>query len=377
MYDDRQIDDAVAAGALTPEAAAALRAHVAGNAAAGTTAAASDPDEERFRLVTGFNDIFVSIAILLLVTAVWWIASGLVPERTWSGADAQFPDLMRTVWLRWGVSGLAVAATSWGLAEYFTRRRRMALPSILLLLIFAYSLALGLYALASVIVVQDPGSAGVGASWQRMLAVAGAGTALGTWAHWRRFHVPITVAALATAAVATVGALLLAAAGGGERMALSMALLGGMVLFGIAMWWDMSDRLRQTRRADVAFWLHLAAAPMIAHSVFNLLNVMDGEVNVARAVGVLALYVLFGVVAVAIDRRALLVSALVYVLFALSSLFQQAGAVELSLALTALLIGSVLLTLSAFWQPIRRAVIGGLSRRLADRLPPASPIARG
>ena len=32
--------------------------------------------------------------------------------------------------------GLFVAATAWGLAEFFTRKRRMALPSIILLLAF-------------------------------------------------------------------------------------------------------------------------------------------------------------------------------------------------------------------------------------------------
>ena len=37
---------------------------------------------------------------------------------------------------RSGASALAVAVTSWGLAEYFTRQRRMALPSIVLLLAF-------------------------------------------------------------------------------------------------------------------------------------------------------------------------------------------------------------------------------------------------
>src|SRR3546814_17618094 len=35
-----------------------------------------------------------------------------------------------------GAGAALVAAVSWGLAEYFTRKRRMALPSILLLLTF-------------------------------------------------------------------------------------------------------------------------------------------------------------------------------------------------------------------------------------------------
>src|SRR4051795_5594213 len=71
----------------------------------------------------------------------------------------------------------------------------------------------------------------------------------------------------------------------------------------------------------------------------------------------------------ALDRRALLVSALAYVLFALNSLFQTYGAVELSVALTALVIGSALLLLSAFWASARRQVVTPLPEALRGKLP--------
>ena len=138
-----------------------------------------------------------------------------------------------------------------------------------------------------------------------------------------------------------------------------MLLLGvGMFLF--AMWWDSSDRARLTRRSDVAFWLHLLAAPMIAHPVFTLLGVTNGTLGVGEAIIVLVLYILLGLTALAVDRRALLVSALAYVLYALTELFKQFGAVELNIALTALVIGSALLLLSAFWHQARRAVVTAL-----------------
>jgi hypothetical protein len=134
--------------------------------------------------------------------------------------------------------------------------------------------------------------------------------------------------------------------------------------------WDMSDRARTTRRSDVAFWLHLTAAPMIAHPVFALLGVTDGDnPGMGAAFGVIGVYIAFGLVALATDRRALLVSALIYVLFALTFLFQEFGAVELNFALTALVIGSALLSLSAFWQPIRRAVVRLLPPGLQAMLP--------
>ena len=76
-----------------------------------------------------------------------------------------------------------------------------------------------------------------------------------------------------------------------------------------------------------------------------------------------------GCTALAIDRRALLVSALAYVLWALTDLFERFGGVELSVALTALVIGSALLLLSAFWNQARRAVVVRLPETIQGRLP--------
>jgi hypothetical protein len=172
---------------------------------------------------------------------------------------------------------------------------------------------------------------------------------------------------------ATAIALVLAAIGFDGRpdtLLYLLLLTVGVGIFGLAMWWDRSDRSRETRRSDVAFWLHLLAAPMIAHPVFALLGVTDGnDISSGAAVAVLGIYVLFGLVALAIDRRALLVSALAYVLFALTQLFREFGAVELNVALTAFVIGSALLLLSAFWQNARAVVVRVLPDGLAAQLP--------
>jgi len=147
------------------------------------------------------------------------------------------------------------------------------------------------------------------------------------------------------------------------------ALLLGVCTFLFAMWWDGSDPKRETRRSDVAFWLHLLAAPLMVHPIFSLLGLTEGAASTLDGIVVVLLYVVLGLVALAIDRRALLVSALAYVLYALNSLFETYGAVELSVALTALVIGSALLLLSAFWTSARRAVIKPLPSGLQGRLP--------
>jgi hypothetical protein len=141
----------------------------------------------------------------------------------------------------------------------------------------------------------------------------------------------------------------------------------GMFLF--AMWWDSSDRERLTRRSDVAFWLHLLAAPMIVHPVFTLLGLTDGNATLGEGAVVVLLYVALGLTALAIDRRALLVSSLAYVLWAMSDLLKRFGAVELNVAITALVIGSALLLLSAFWHQARAAIVRPLPDGLRARLP--------
>ena len=156
---------------------------------------------------------------------------------------------------------------------------------------------------------------------------------------------------------------------GAKTIFLAIVLLLGVGMFLFAMWWDASDRARLTRRSDVAFWLHLLAAPMIVHPVFTLLGLNTGNSGALGGLVVIALYVALAVTALAIDRRALLVSALAYVLFALNQLFETAGAVELNVALTALVIGSALLLLSAFWHQARAAIVTRLPGGLRSHLP--------
>jgi len=343
MYSEADLQSAVAAGAISREAAQALRDHASGMRNAPVA------DEEHFRLITGFNDIFVTIAAVLLLVACAGIGGAIAA----------------------GAGGLLVAGAAWMMAEFFTRKRRMALPSIVLLLAFVG----GVIAIPIEIIdstnprFSDQVSALIGAA----IALLAGGAAL---VHWRRFMVPITVAA-GTAALAVMAVALILAAvqplvgrDGMENVLLWLLFGAGVVVFGFAMRWDMSDRARETRRSDVAFWLHLLAAPMIAHPLFHALGVTEGQnIGALAALGVVVIYVLLGLIALAVDRRALLVSALAYVLTAMTLLFRNFGAVELNVALTGLVIGSALLTLSAFWGPIRRAVVQPLPDQWRGRLP--------
>jgi hypothetical protein len=351
MYSDSDLEAAVAAGALSPDAATSFRTYVASRSGGAAV------DEEHFRLITGFNDIFVAIAAAILLFAVGWIGNAVGPN-----IDVDGPSPF---------AGLFVAATAWGLAEFFTRKRRMALPSILLLIAFTG----GILLTALTTLVLAIGEANLENN-ERAIALVVAGSAAiaagATWLHWRRFRVPITVAVAALTVVGVAMALIASAVGDVpelENIMLVSGLILGLGVFLFAMWWDSSDRARETRRSDVAFWLHLLSAPLIVHPIFSLLGLTDGDATIGEALVVLGVYVLLGITALAIDRRALLVSALAYVLFALISLFREFGAVELNIALAAFVIGSGLLLLSAFWHGVRRSVVRPLPLALQARLP--------
>lgn len=377
MYSEDDINSAVSAGALSAEAAESFRAHMS------KVRELPRGSEENFRLINSFNDIFVAIGVVILLLAVGAIgqaiAGAFVPVEdffafmdgntsptneemdAWN-AQRELRDALQAC-----LAGLFVAGTAWPLSEFFTRRRRMALPSIILLLAFVGGVFAALFGAGMAL-----GASGNDELGAVTVIVAGLLAALAGLVHWRRFMVPITVAAAVGIAVISllISILAFAQIEADEPGFLIPVLLAGIGVFAFAMRWDVSDRERTSRRSDVAFWLHLLAAPMIAHPIFALLGVTEGDdLGIGAAIGVLGVYVVFGLVALAVDRRALLVSALAYVLFALAALFEEFGAVELTFALTALVIGSALLSLSAFWLPIRKGVVSALPAKVQALLP--------
>jgi len=330
MYTDDDLESALQAGVLTDDNVAAFRAHVAQRHHAVAV------DEESFRLVSSFNDIFVVIACAMLLLSIKWIGTTLGQP---------------------GLGAAAIATSAWLLAEFFVRRRHMALPAIVLLLAFVASV----FSALTAVIGTEHG--------QTTAAIAAGGTAVAAYLHWRRFQVPITVAA-GTAAVALMLTLgLITSVVGGERWVPALLFVLGLAVFALAMRWDAADTQRRHRHSDVAFWLHLLAAPMVVHPVFSWIGVATGQTHLLQAVIVVALYLGIALISLAIDRRALMVSSLFYVLYTFSALLKGYGAVSLSFAVTALTIGSALLLLSAFWHASRERVLRVLPASLQRRLP--------
>ena len=333
MYSDQDLEDAVASGIFSAQSVARFRAAI------DTRRKTMAVDEEHFRLLASFNDIFVVIACLLLLVSCAWVTQRYDPM----------------------LAGGTVALLSWGLAEFFVRQRKMALPAVLLLITFVgslFSLALQWFSVSS-FATSTPSS----------LMVASAVAAVAAWGHWRRFKVPITVAAGVLALLAFIATLLLSKVAVLHDYFSSILFIAGVLTFGVAMYWDTADRQRLTGRSDVAFWLHLAAAPLIVHPVFSALGVMNGQESLSSIGIIVLLYLVLTMISVAIDRRAFMVSSLVYVLYALTKFFETYGMAGDSFAFVGILIGFSLLLLSAFWHKTRRLLVGLLPPSLQARLP--------
>ena len=343
---------AVERGLLSAEQATALRA------IEGEMVAMPEPqDDEALRFVTGFADIFVTIGIVLFLGAL------AVIMDAGTGSTPMLAGL---------------AACAWLLAEFFTGRRRMALPSIALLVafvgaVFVLSAQVGAAVLPSGSGTGRSSLLGIVPLDDLPLGLAALVTVGMAAMHYARFRVPITVAAGAAALCVLAVTSVVGLVPNVDETALNVVLFAcGLAVFALAMRFDMADPERLTRRTDIAFWLHLLAAPLIVHPLIRgFLHGLDNRLTNGAAVGILVVFVALGLLAVVIDRRAILVSGLVYAGIAGGTLIRTFGiAANGNLLPTVLLaLGAFILLVSAGWQPLRRAILRRLPLPLARRLP--------
>ncbi|MDX8350539.1 hypothetical protein SLH49_21325 [Cognatiyoonia sp. IB215446] len=315
-----------------------------------------DPGDEPFELFKGFNEIFIVIGLIIL--AFGW--SGVV---TLALGD-EIIDLKRYAIM---VTG-AGAVLLWLLSEYFIRKRRMVAPAIALSVMFAGNAAFGFIAAMTqpFMIAQNDFT-----SVPLPLALA----TLALLAYWWRFRVPFAMAMIAVGlfviaivftasrggAVEEISDLFLLSAGGPFAW-ITLAL--GIVVFAVAMTFDMSDPHRVTRRAANGFWLHVVAAPALVNTL--ALSLLDRDTGGANAI-LFGVLMLFAVVAIVIDRRSFLIAAIGYIVALAATVFDGDGA-----ALTVLILGVVLLLLGAFWERIRARILRVMPGFVPlHRLPPS------
>jgi hypothetical protein len=283
---------------------------------------------------------------------------------------------------------------------------RLVLPGILLVSLFAFfvfrlaqldwatvSHFIGLHPRPAIGTATNP----ISNSFEPLaLAVEALAAALAATLFYWRFRLPFALLVIAASLVLlgiAVGLLfvstVLGPAAFPRTLVFSLILLTcGLAVFAVAMYYDLSDRTRSTRLADCAFWLHLLAAPLIVHSLIRLVLPAPGAtrtgltpfgltMTTTSAVTIFVIVALLTVVAVVIDRRALLVSALIYlgvaIGYALTSAIRAGTGNDTSVFFATLLIlGAMVLILGAGWQPLRRVFLRLVPTVFVNRLPPAA-----
>ena len=319
MYSDEDLDIAIKKGIFSNSAVDEFRSQVSSNHL--------DTDaEEHFKLIGGFNDIFIVIACGLLLFSSYSVLGSINISLGYS----------------------VFLLLSWGLAEFFVLKRKMALPAIMLLIAFVGSTAGLSHSLISI-------STESGAMMAAILSAAAA------YVHWQRFSVPITVAVAVVALIGLVVSLFKVVFPDISSWLSPLMFVCGLLSFAFAMSWDAADTLRKNYRSDVGFWLHLLAAPLIIHPIFTGLDILNGgEESVLSMAVVVLLYLLLTIISICIDRRVLMVSSLIYFITALSGLFESYNMMGSSSAFTGIFVGALLLLMSGYWHRVRTVLVNQL-----------------
>ncbi len=353
------IDAAVAAGVMPQAQADSLRAFVAERHRSRLEQAGTE--DERFRFMTGFNDFFFAIGILLLGFGMMFFTGG-VP-----------------------LPSLIAAVIVWALSELLVGRMRLVLPGILLSVFFILFVFLAVPAdLATLTSRVAPGQV-IGSFWRDAFGLTGLpaaaavkaiiGAAAASLYYWR-FRLPFALLPIAASLVLLAISLITIAAGSISASLWSVVTLAcGLAVFATAMTFDASDRDRMTRRSDCAFWLHLLAAPLIVHSLISLITPSLAQMSDGIALAILLIVAILAVIAITIDRRALLVSALIYIgiviAYAAGMWTGQSGPSQGGIFFATLVIlGAFVITLGVGWHPLRRRLIALISPAIAAKLPP-------
>ncbi|WP_261391419.1 hypothetical protein [Roseovarius atlanticus] len=340
---------ATAAGIIDEAQAARLSA--LSHERAGRIARRANEDEP-FELFSGFAEIFISLGLILLT-------SGAV---TFAFAAGGVVFVMA-----------ALMAVGWFAAHYFTLKRRMSLPSIVLVCTYATGAGGLIGFLLDMIGV---GSATLGAI---LLGLGGMASIL---LHYRRFRVPFSMLLVGlygfmviyaiTTETSPVDTLITGSVRGLFDLRQGGSLAIGTLIFGIlafiaGLWFDMQDPHRIGRRARSAFWLHLLAAPALVNTVMMTAYNIPGELGVVLTLIGLVIITAFALI---IDRRSFLTAGLGY-LAALIFWLLGEGSMDITIPILMLLLGSLITGLGTFWTHLRVALMRTLPNFPGKtRLPP-------
>ena len=294
---------------------------------ASSSEAPPDGREEPLKFIRSFGDVFITLGIVLLVMAV--------NGSNISGYYFLVP-----------VAGLVI------LAEWLVRVRKLALPGIAILLAI-------LFFVNRAIVFQNDSAS------MLSLGVLGVSSLL----FYLRYKMPFSLLALAASLVA------MASMQAGFNLIKHPEIFSvfGLVVFAVAMWFDSRDTKRVSHMSDGAFWLHLLAAPLIVHGLMLTMLTSDQVwfVSLGKEWLIIAFFVVFFLLALLVDRRAMIISTQLYMIYALTKLLQEnVNDTQNVVIYIFLALGIFVIYFGTYWYRTRRFVFGFLSKSFISHYVP-------
>jgi hypothetical protein len=283
--------------------------------------------EEPLKFIRSFGDIFITLGIVLLVLASHQINI-------------------------YGYYYLIPAVGFVLLAEWLVRVRKLALPGIAILLAI-------LYFVNKAITINHSEASTFG------LAILSATSLL----FYLRYRMPFSLLPL----VAGILAIIVLQLGVDLIKNPWIFILLGFVVFTVAMSFDIQDTSRQTHLSDSAFWLHLLAAPLIVHGSMVTLLINDPAwlQPISKELIMILFFALFFLIALLLDRRALLISTQIYVIYALTQLLQNHLNNTQNVLMYILLgLGLFVIFFGTYWYKSRSLIFGFLHNYQISRYIP-------
>lgn len=287
----------------------------------------ADSREEPLRFIRGFGDVFITLGIIFLVVSINII----------------------------NLSGLAYLIPAAGfilLAEWLVRIRRLALPGMAILL----SILFFVYR-----AITD------GSETSMLLGLSI--VAVTSLLFYLRYKMPFSHLPLAASLVAMF---VIAIDVNAFKNPIVFA-VSGIVVFAVAMWFDSRDTERVSHLSDSAFWLHLLASPLLVHGLMltmltskqTWLGVLSNEIII------LCFFAVFFLTALLIDRRAMLISTQLYMIYAITQVFRDNVANTEDIIVFVLIgLGMFVIYFGAYWYKSRRFIFRFLSGNAITRYIP-------
>ena len=278
----------------------------------------SNQTHEPLKFVRSFGDIFITLGIGILVLSISQLSLSLYQYF--------FP-----------IVGFVL------LAEWLVGNRRLALPgmAILVSIIFLVHQALNF---------DNEQSTLLG------LGLASATSLL----FYLRYKMPFSLLPFAGGLVAMAFFQI-----GADLFATPIIISGlGIIVFSVAMWFDIRDTKRQNYLSDSAFWLHLLASPLIVHGA--MLSMLLGDNRWIQGVGeemiIVIFFLGFLLLALLLDRRAMLISTQIYMIYALTQLIPAPFNNSQNVVIYILMgLGLIIIFFGTFWYKTRHLIFGFMS----------------